>query len=130
MRNDTTMMRFLLSFLFMMAAVAAYAQQMDISYIETTDNWYYIYDENGRKINTLSKSGIGDIKGWGKDFFVSKRGGFYIICDAKGRTIHTLGAQSVGEVLAVSGSTFTSRQGGWIYTWNREGKKVQTRSAK
>lgn len=124
------MMRLFLSFLFVMAAVAADAQQMDISYIRTTDNWYYIYDESGRKINTLSKSSIGDIKGWGRDFFVSKRGGFYIICDAKGRTLHTLGATSVGEVLAVSGSTFTSRQGGWIYTWDREGKKVQTRPVK
>lgn len=123
-------MRLFLSFLFMMAAVAADAQQMDISYIRTTDNWYYIYDESGRKINTLSKSSIGDIKGWGRDFFVSKRGGFYIICDAKGKTLHTLGATSVGEVLAVSGSTFTSRQGGWIYTWDREGKKVQTRPVK
>ena len=99
------------------------AQQKDISYIETTKNWYYIYDESGKKIKTLYRSGIGDIKGWGKDFFVTRRGAFYLICDAEGKTLKTLGAQSVGEVVSVSSSTFTSRLGVWIYTWNKEGKK-------
>jgi hypothetical protein len=109
--------------------VSVQAQQKDISHIETTKNWYYIYDESGKKIKTLYRSGIGDIKGWGKDFFVSKRGAFYLICDAEGKTLKTLGAQSVGEVVSVSGSTFTSRLGVWIYTWNKEGKKINTRAA-
>ena len=104
------------------------AQQKEISHIETTKNWYYIYDESGKKIKTLYRSGIGDIKGWGKDFLVSKRGAYYLICDAEGKTLKTLGAQSVGEVVSVSSSTFTSRLGVWIYTWNKEGKKIHTRA--
>ena len=123
------MKRGLLIFGFLCAVFPIQAQQKEISYIETTKNWYYIYDDSGKKIKTLNRSGIGDIKGWGKDFFVTKRGTFYLICDAEGKTQKTLGAQSVGEVISVSSSTFTSRLGVWIYTWNKEGKKILTRAA-
>ena len=119
----------LLLFVYFFVAVSMQAQQKEISYIETTKNWYYIYDESGKKIKTLYRSGIGEIKGWGKDFFVTKRGAYYLICDAEGKTLKTLGAQSVGEVVSVSSNTFTSRLGVWIYTWNKDGKKVQTRGA-
>ena len=117
-------------FVLLMMAMTTQAQQKEIAYIETTKNWYYIYDESGKKIKTLYRNGIGDIKGWGKDFFVTRRGAFYLICDAEGKTLKTLGAQSVGEVVSVSSSTFTSRLGVWIYTWNKEGKKINTRAAK
>ena len=33
-----------------------------ISHIETTKNWYYIYDQDGKKIKTLSTS-QGELKG-------------------------------------------------------------------
>lgn len=122
-------MKKLFLFVLMMMATTIQAQQKEISYIETTKNWYYIYDENGKKIKTIYRNGIGDIKGWGKDFFVTKRGVYYLICNAEGKTLKTLGAQSVGEVVSVSSSTFTSRLGVWIYTWNKEGKKINTRAA-
>ena len=121
-------MRLFISFVLLWTFVSMQAQQKEISHIETTKNWYYIYDESGKKIKTLYRSGIGDIKGWGKDFLVSKRGAYYLICDAEGKTLKTLGAQSVGEVVSVSSSTFTSRLGVWIYTWNKEGKKIHTRA--
>ena len=110
-------------------ATVLLAQQKHISYIETTKNWYYIYDESGKKIKTLYRNGVGEIKGWGNDFFVTKRGAYYLIYDAEGKVLKTLGAQLIGEVVSVSGSTFTSRLGVWIYTWNKEGKKIHTRGA-
>ena len=122
-------MKKLFTIVLLLVTLTMQAQQKEISYIEITKNWYYIYDESGKKIKTLYRSGIGDIKGWGKDFFVTKRGAFYLICDAEGKTLKTLGAQSVGEIISVSSSTFTSRLGVWIYTWNKEGKKIQTRGA-
>jgi hypothetical protein len=122
-------MKKLFTIVLLLVTLTMQAQQKEISHIETTKNWYYIYDESGKKIKTLYRSGIGDIKGWGKDFFVTKRGAYYLICDAEGKTLKTLGAQSVGEVISVSSSTFTSRLGVWIYTWNKEGIKIQTRGA-
>ena len=92
-----------------------------ISHIETTKNWYYIYDQDGKKIKTLSTS-QGELKGYSSSF--------YITYDVNGKRLHTFGVSSVGEILAVSGDTFTSRQGAWIYTWNKEGKKINTRAAK
>ena len=101
-----------------------------ISHIETTKNWYYIYDQNGKMIKTLSAS-QGELKGYSSTFYIIKQGSaFYITYDVKGKRLHTFGASSVGEILAVSGDTFTSRQGAWIYTWSKEGKKINTRAAK
>ena len=110
------------------SAVGMKAQS--ISHIETTKNWYYIYDQNGKKIKTLSTS-QGELKGYSSTFYIIKQGSaFYVTYDVNGKRLHTFGASGVGEILAVSGDTFTSRNGAWIYTWNKDGKKINTRAAK
>ena len=101
-----------------------------ISSIETTKNWYYIYDQDGKKIKTISTS-QGELKGYSSTFYIIKQGtAFYITYDVKGKRLHTWGASSVGEILGVAGDTFTSKQGAWIYTWSKDGKKINTRAAK
>ena len=105
-------------------------QAQSISHIETTKNWYYIYDQNGKKIKTLSTS-QGELKGYSSTFYIIKQGSaFYITYDVNGKRLHTFGASGVGEIQAVSGDTFTSKQGTWIYTWSKDGKKINTRAAK
>ena len=105
-------------------------QAQSISHIETTKNWYYIYDQNGKKIKTLSTS-QGELKGYSSTFYIIKQGSaFYITYDVNGKRLHTFGTSSVGEILGVAGDTFTSRQGVWIYTWDKNGKKISTRAAK
>lgn len=105
-------------------------QAQSISHIETTKNWYYIYDQNGKKIKTLSTS-QGELKGYSSTFYIIKQGSaFYITYDVNGKRLHTFGVSSVGEILSVSGETFTSQVGSWIYTWSKEGKKISTRAAR
>ena len=117
---------FILSLLCSVAGLKA----QSISHIETTKNWYYIYDQDGKKIKTLSTS-QGELKGYSSTFYIIKQGSaFYITYDVNGKRLHTFGTSSVGEILAVSGDTFTSRQRAWIYTWSKEGKKINTRAAK
>ena len=99
-----------------------------ISYIETTKNWYYIYDQDGKKTKTLSTS-IGELQGFSSTFFVVKSGSWYYIYDATGKKTKTLSESTVGKVLSVAGDTFTSQVGSWVYTWNKEGKKISTRAA-
>ena len=122
------MKKVLLFILFSMVLAGLKAQS--ISHIETTKNWYYIYDQDGKKIKTLSTS-QGELKGYSSTFYIIKQGSaFYITYDVNGKRLHTFGANGVGEILAVSGDTFTSRNGAWIYTWSKEGKKLNTRAAK
>ena len=85
-------------------------------------------DEQGKRIGGLSRSNVGELKGWGSDFFVSKRYSYYYICDAKGKTLKTMNVSDVGEIVGVSNSTITSRKGSWIFTWSKEGKKISARS--
>ena len=122
-------MKKLLLFIVLLLTVAN-LQAQSISHIETTKSWYYIYDQNGKKIKTLSTS-QGELKGYSSTFYIIKQGSaFYITYDVNGKRLHTFGTSSVGEILAVSGDTFTSRQRAWIYTWSKEGKKINTRAAK
>lgn len=122
-------MKKLLLFIVLLLTVANLQAQC-ISHIETTKNWYYIYDQDGKKIKTLSTS-QGELKGYSSTFYIIKQGSaFYITYDVNGKRLHTFGTSSVGEILAVSGDTFTSRQRAWIYTWSKEGKKINTRAAK
>ena len=122
-------MRILLTLAFVLLSLSNLRAQ-SISHIETTKSWYYIYDQNGKKIKTLS-TGQGELKGYSSTFYIIKQGSaFYVTYDVNGKRLHTFGAASVGEILAVSGDTFTSRQGAWIHTWSKEGKKISTRAAK
>ena len=120
-------MRKLLTALLLMYAVMT-LQAQSISHIETTRSWYYIYDQNGKKIKTLSTN-IGELQGFSASFFIVKSSAWYYIYDAKGNKTKTLSTSSVGEVLSVTGDTFTSRLGSWVYTWSKEGKKISTRAA-
>lgn len=122
-------MKRLLIIMALLLSVAGLRAQ-SISHIETTENWYYIYDQDGKKIRTISTS-QGELKGYSASFYILKQGtAFYITYDVSGKRLHTFGAGSVGEVLAVSGDTFTSRLGVWIFTWSKEGKKISTRAAR
>ena len=123
------MKRTVFSLLILMLTMAARAQRQQISYIEETKNWYYVYDDQGKKIGGLARSSVGEIMGWGSDFFVAKRYSFYYICDAKGKTLKTMSVSNVGEIVGVSNSTITSRKGSWILTWSKEGKKISARNA-
>ena len=108
---------------FLSLAIKAHSQQ--ISYIEETRSWYYVYDENGKRLGGLSRNTIGDLKGWGNDFLVAKYYSFYRIYDAKGKVLKSMNVSDVGEIVGVSGKTITSRKGSWIFIWNREGKKIK-----
>ena len=120
------MKKLLLSIVLLLSVVNLQAQS--ISHIETTKNWYYIYDQDGKKIKTLSST-IGELQGFSSTFFVVKSSSWYYIYDANGKKTKTLSESTVGKVLSVSGETFTSQVGSWIYTWSKEGKKISTRSA-
>ena len=101
-----------------------------ISSVETSNSWVYMYDQNGKKYQTLSVSSVGEVKGFSSTFFVSVNNRWVYLYDAEGRRYQTLSVSSVGEVIGVAGDTFTSRNGGWIYTWSKEARKINTRSAR
>jgi len=118
----------LATLLLLLPVVTIEAQR--ISHIETTKSWYYIYDQDGKKIRTISTS-QGELKGYSSTFYIIKQGtAFYVTYDASGKRLHTFGAGAVGDILGVAGDTFTSRQGMWVYTWSKEGRKISTRAAK
>lgn len=59
-------MKKLLLSIFLLLSVAN-LQAQNISHIETTKSWYYIYDQDGKKIKTLSTS-QGELKGYSSTF--------------------------------------------------------------
>lgn len=122
-------MKQLFTIILLLLTLTAQAKRQQISYIEETKNWYYVYDEKGKKICGLSRSSVGELKGWGSDFFVAKRYSFYYICDARGKTLKTMNVSDVGEIVGVTSSTITSRRGSWIFTWSKDGKKISARPA-
>lgn len=116
-------------FLICLAVFQFLASSGAISDIERAGNWYYLYNEKGRRYKTLGASGIGEIKGWSSSFFVSQKDNWIYLYDENGKRYKTLGKGNVGEIISVSGNTFTSRKGNWIYTYDSNGKRIYTRSA-
>ena len=103
------------------------SQSESISYIETTSTWIHIYDGNGKKINTMTRSRFGDVVGYSSTFFIIHRGSFYVIYDANCRPLNTLSVSNVGEILSVTGNTFTAKNGSFISTYDKTGKKINVR---
>jgi hypothetical protein len=121
MKRIVTMMRLMLTAIGMQA-------QRQISYIKADGAWYQVYDESGKKVSTVWKQTVGEVVGWGSDFFVAVDGAWVKTYDITGKKICTLSVQTVGEVIGVSGNTFTSRDGNWIKIYDKTGKKINTRS--
>ena len=110
-------------------AIGMYAQQKQISYIKPDGAWYHVYDESGKKVNTMSKQAVGKVVGWGTDFFVAVDGAWVKTYYVTGKKINTMSKQALGEVIGVSGNTFTTQDGDWIKVYDKTGKKISTRSA-
>ena len=102
----------------------------EISSVETSGSWVYLYNAKGSRYRTLSASSVGTVKGYSSTFFVSENGSWVYLYDSDGKRYKTLSKSSVGDVTGVAGNTFTSRSGSWIYTWDKDGKKINTRSAR
>lgn len=123
------MKRILILIAAMIATPGISLRAEQISSVEPSGSWIYIYNSQGKKINTMSASTVGSVVGVGSDFFVSEKGSWIYIWSAEGKKINTLSKSTIGDVTGAAGNTFTSRKGSWIYTWSREGKKLNTRSA-
>lgn len=121
------MRKLILVTILLIAGFSMRAEQ--ISNVETTGSWVYLYNAEGKKYKTLSTSTVGVIKGFSSNIFVSENGSWIYVWNSEAKKITTLSKSTVGEILGVAGDTFTSRNGSWIYTWNKEGKKINTRSA-
>lgn len=119
---------FVISILLMSLGIQA--QQKQISYIKNDGSWYMVYDEQGKKITTVSKSSVGEVVGWGSDFFVTRDGSWYKIIDMNGKRINTFSVSSKGDVIAVSGNTFTCKDGNFIKIYDKTGKLINTHSAR
>lgn len=123
------MKRLLMCLLTVFLVNNGFAQKNHIGYIESDKNWHYVYDAQGKKLGGFSRSSVGEVVGWGTDFFVGKQHSFYRIYNIKGKVLKALSINTVGEVLSVSGDTITSRLGNWIYFWDKNGKKIGSRPA-
>ena len=123
------MKRLLMCLLTVFLVNNGFAQKNHIGYIESDKNWHYVYDAQGKKLGGFSRSSVGEVVGWGTNFFVGKQHSFYRIYDIKGKVLKALSINTVGEVLSVSGDTITSRLGNWIYFWDKNGKKIGFRPA-
>ena len=120
-------MLFVLLWLSVIFANAQSSQSESISYIETTSTWIHIFDGNGKKVNTMTRSSFGDVVGYSSTFFIVHRGSFYVIYDPKCRPLNTLSESNIGEILSVTGNTFTAKNGSFISTYDRNGKKINVR---
>lgn len=110
-------------------SVQAQSTSKTISSIDDKGSWYYVYDEQGKKVATLSKN-IGTVQGFGSDWFVVTTNNWLYLYDIKGRKYKTMSLSSYGEVVSVGSNTFVTRKGSWLYTFDRNGKKINTRSAR
>lgn len=88
------MKKILIILVVMLGSLESQAQK--ISHIETTNSWYYIYDDSGKKIKTVSTS-TGELKGYRANFYIIQHGTWIYTYDPTGKKLHTFAVSSVGK---------------------------------
>lgn len=82
----------------LLTAISIHAQK--ISNIKTTRSWYYVYDDNGKKIKTISTS-AGELKGYSANFYIIQQGSWIYTYDPAGKKLHTFSTSTIGGILSV-----------------------------
>lgn len=93
--------------LMLTALFSMFANAQQISYIKADGAWYQVYDEAGKKVTTLSKNSIGEVVGWGSDFFVAVDGAWVKTYDINGKRLE----QGKEQLLSDLGFVFHDKTG-------------------
>jgi len=105
-----------------------FANAQTIGNIEKRDVWYNIYNEQGKKIKTV-QSNIGELVGFGAQFFIVKHDVWYYLYDQNAKKHKTLQA-NIGEIVSVESNSFVVKKDVWLHIYNSQGKKISTRQAR
>lgn len=64
-----------------------------ISRVERDGSWVCMYNESGKKYQTLSANSVGDVLGYSSTFFVSRNGNWIYTWDKNGKRLNTRSAR-------------------------------------
>lgn len=98
---------------------------MAISSIEQKGSYYELYDERGKKYETIHHS-KGDLLGWSDSFFILRKGSYYDLYDEFGKKYESI-HHSKGEFVSITGDTFILRHGSYNDTYDKWGDKLSSR---
>lgn len=75
-------------------SLAILAGSHQISRVERDGSWVYMYDESGKKYQTLSASSVvGDVIGVASNSFTSRNGNWIYTWDKNGKRLNTRSAR-------------------------------------
>lgn len=74
-------------------SLAILASSHQISRVESDGSWVYLYDESGKKYQTLSANSVGDVIGVAGNTFTSRNGNWIYTWDKNGKRLNTRSAR-------------------------------------
>lgn len=74
-------------------SLAILAGSHQISRVERDGAWVCMYNESGKKYQTLSANSVGDVLGYSSTFFVSRNGNWIYTWDKNGKRLNTRSAR-------------------------------------
>ena len=74
-------------------SLAILAGSHQISRVECDGSWVYMYNESGKRYQTLSANRVGDVLGYSSTFFVSRNGNWIYTWDKNGKRLNTRSAR-------------------------------------
>ncbi len=98
---------------------------MAISEVKLINNYYHVFDENGRKI-TQYQASVGELQGFNSQYIVVLRGGNLVVCDENFRQISQRSQSATGEFLNITDKIHCKR-GGYIVTYDEHLNQISQR---
>jgi len=102
---------------------------MAISDVRLKNNYYEIFDGNGKKGRQVHLSVAGELCGFGQDFLVFSRNSNFTIYDENFRKLREIHQASAGAFKSVAGLYVNFLRNNYVVTYDKNFKKVSERHA-
>lgn len=102
-------------------------EEITIGHVEQKGSQIVVYDTKGKQIKNMSTGG-GELKGYGTDFFVLKKGnGNATTYDLNCRLIKSIAIADY-EITGASGNNFTTKRKNQMRVYDKSGKMISSRN--
>lgn len=104
-----------------------YLEDFMISDVQLKNNYYQVFDSNGKKIKETHQSSVGEFCGMGMDFMVFFKNNYYSTYDETFRKIKEVHSSSVGNFKNAAGQNIIFEKNNYLGTYDKNFKKISQR---
>lgn len=108
--------------IFSLQSLSAMTDNEEISSVEPYQNWYYVYDQNNKRIGSISNQ-EGELIDFSGTIIILKKFNFYYFYNVKLERYAQKPVDAIGKIVSVSSSGFIGEKNGRKVSYDKYGNR-------